>query len=140
MEQKKSFLMYTDYWKDISLLTMEQRGMLLSAIMLHTLGGEVPELDGATQMAFSFISEQIDRDAEKYQDTIEKRKEAGKLGGRPKANAFDEKAKKANGFSEKQTKAKKADNVTDINKYTLADAKELFERLWKMYPNKRGKG
>ena len=103
MEQKKSFVMYIDYWKHIKLLTMEQRGILLSAIMQPVAGDEVMELDGVTQMAFSFITEQIDRDADKYQKTIEKRKEAGKLGGRPKA-------KKANGFSEKQTKAKKADN------------------------------
>lgn len=103
MEEKKSFVMYTDYWKHIKLLTMEQRGILLSAIMQHVAGDEVIQLDDVTQMAFSFITEQIDRDAEKYQKTIEKRKEAGKLGGRPKA-------KKANGFSEKQTKAKKADN------------------------------
>jgi len=103
VEEKKSFVMYTDYWKHIKLLTMEQRGILLSAIMQHVAGDEVIQLDDVTQMAFSFITEQIDRDAEKYQKTIEKRKEAGKLGGRPKA-------KKANGFSEKQTKAKKADN------------------------------
>ena len=31
-------------------------------------------------------------------------------------------------------------NVNDNNKNTLADAKALFERLWKVYPNKKGKG
>ena len=31
-------------------------------------------------------------------------------------------------------------NVNDNNKNTLADAKALFERLWKAYPNKKGKG
>ena len=47
----------------------------------------------------------MDRDNEKYQSTVEKRRESGKLGGRPST--------KANGFSEKQTKAKKPDNVND---------------------------
>lgn len=54
-----------------------------------------------------------------------------------------EKAKKANGFSEKQNNPDSdndPDNVTVNNKNTLADAKAMFERLWKMYPNKKGKG
>ncbi len=72
-------------------------------------------MDGMTRMAFSFIKVQMDRDSEKYQATVEKRRESGKLGGRPstKANGLSEKAKKANGFSEKQTKAKKHDNEYD---------------------------
>ena len=56
-------------------------------------------------MAFSFIRERMDRDSAAYMEKVEKRREAGKLGGRPKANGFSEKqekAKKANGFSEKQ--------------------------------------
>ena len=64
---------------------MEQRGKLFTAILCYAAGEEIPELDAAADMAFSFIQK------------CEKRREAGKLGGRPKAN----------GFSEKQTKAKK---------------------------------
>ena len=30
-------------------------------------------------------------------------------------------------------------NVNDIKK-TMCEANALFERLWKMYPNKKGKG
>lgn len=115
MESKKgSFVMYTDYAEHINLLSMEQRGYLLTAIMNYAAGLALPELDGMTQMAFSFIKVQMDRDDEKYQSIIKKRREAGKLGGRPvKANGSSNKAKKANGFSEKQTKAKKPDNVND---------------------------
>lgn len=107
---KNSFVMYTDYMEQINLLTMEQRGLLFTAIMQYASGDALPEMDGMTGMAFSFIKSKMDRDFEKYQQTVEKRKEAGKLGGRPKAKGFEEKqekAKKANGFSEKQTKAKK---------------------------------
>ena len=57
-------------------------------------------MDAETNMAFKFIRFQLDKDNKKYEETTEKRKEAGKLGGRPKAN----------GFSENQTKAKKPDN------------------------------
>ena len=110
---KNSFLLYTDYLEHIQDLSLEQIGSLFIAIMKYQKEEDLPELDAVTKMAFNFIRSQLDKDNEKYVETSERRREAGKLGGRPKANAFNEnqeKAKKANGFSEKQTKAKKPDN------------------------------
>ena len=123
-EEKRSFVLYYDYRKHLQILTDEERGKLLLALMDYGETGKEPELDGAALMAFSFITCQMDRDAEKYAQTCQKRSEAGKRGGRPpKANASgaeegkpnasnkkQTKAKKANGFSEKQSEAKKADN------------------------------
>ena len=127
---------------------MEQRGKLFTAILCYAAGEEIPELDAAADMAFSFIQDRMDRDNAAYMQKCEKRREAGKLGGRPKANGFSEKqtkAKKANGFSEKQNNPDTdnepdTDNDTDKKINTLADAKAMFERLWKLYPNKKGKG
>lgn len=145
---KNSFVMYTDYMEQIKLLDMEQRGMLFTAIMQYASGDALLEMDGMTGMAFSFIKSKMDRDFEKYQQTVEKRKEAGKLGGRPKAKGFEEKqekAKKANGFSEKQTKAKKPDNdnVNDNDNDNVNDKKNIytasFEQLWDAYPRKKEK-
>lgn len=118
---KSSFVMYTKYLRNIKKLTMEQRGLLFTAILSYASDQEIPELDAATDMAFSFIQEQMDRDHEVYLEKCRKRSEAGKLGGRPKANASDEnqtKAKKANGFSEKQNNPdndNEPDNDTDIS-------------------------
>ncbi len=86
-------------------MSMEQRGELFTAILCYAAGEPVLDLDAAADMAFSFIRERMDRDSVAYMEKVEKRREAGKLGGRPKANGFSEKqekAKKANGFSEKQ--------------------------------------
>lgn len=110
---KNSFVMYTDYMEQVSMLSREQRGDLFTAIMAYASNTGLPNMDDVTMMAFCFIRSQMDRDRSKYQETIEKRREAGKQGGRPKANGSDEKTKKANGFSEKQTEAKKADNVNE---------------------------
>ena len=137
---RDSFLMYTAHMDQVSLLTMEQRGILFTAIMYYAAGRPVPDMDGMTQMAFCFIKAQMDRDSEKYQKTVEARREAGKLGGRPKGNASPEKqeeAKKANGFSGKQTKAKKHDNdnVNDKDKNYCV----RFEQIWKAYPRKKEK-
>ena len=151
---KNSFVIYTDYMEQVELLTMEQRGILFTSIMAYASEKELPDMDGMTKMAFSFIKATMDRDMEKYRQTVEKRKEAGKLGGRPKADSSSEKqskakkadgssekqskAKKANGFSEKQDKAKKPDNdsvnVNDKKTYTCA-----FEALWDAYPRKKEK-
>ncbi len=142
---KNSFVIYTDYMEQVELLTMEQRGILFTSIMAYASEKELPDMDGMTKMAFSFIKATMDRDMEKYRQTVEKRKEAGKLGGRPKADGYSEKqskAKKANGFSEKQDKAKKPDNdsvndndnVNDKKTYTCA-----FETLWDAYPRKKEK-
>ena len=85
---KDSFVLYTEYMAQIELLNMEQRGELLTSIMNHALGRASPELDAVTSMAFSFIRSRMDRDGERYEKTVEARKEAGKMGGRPKANGF----------------------------------------------------
>ena len=127
-------------------MDMEQRGKLFTAILCYAAGEEIPELDAAADMAFSFIQDRMARDNAAYMQKCEKRREAGKLGGRPKANASDEnqvKAKKANGFSEKQNNPdtdNEHDNDTDNKKNIMCEANALFERLWKMYPSKKGKG
>lgn len=139
--------MYTKYLRQIQKLDMAERGELFTAILCYASGEQIPDMDAATDMAFSFIQEQIDRDNAAYADKCQKRREAGKLGGRPKANDLEEnqeKAKKANGFSEKQNNPDNEyeydyENDKDIIN-NLAIAKSMFERLWKMYPNKKGKG
>lgn len=111
---KNSFVVYADYLENIMLLSMEQRGMLFTALISYSSGMELPEMDGMTNMAFSFIKSQMDRDREKYEKTVQARREAGRMGGRPpKAEGSSDKAKKANGFSEKQMKTKKPDNVDE---------------------------
>ena len=124
-DEKSSFVLYAEYLEHIKLLTMEQRGALLTAVLCYASGDELPEMDGMTNMAFSFIKSRIDRDTAAYLEKIEKRREAGKLGGRPKTKDISqkqEKAKKANGFSEKQikqTEAKKPDNEYEYDYFLL---------------------
>ena len=64
---------------------------MFTAILCYAAGEPVLDLDAAADMAFSFIRERMDRDSAAYMEKVEKRREAGKLGGRPKANGFSEK-------------------------------------------------
>lgn len=142
--KKDSFVLYTEYMEQTELLSMEQRGILLTAIFAYVSDAELPDMDGITKMAFAFIKSRIDKDTEKYAKTIEKRKEAGKLGGRPKANGFpekQEKAKKANGFSEKQNNPVYDNDNVNVNDNVLKDKTYTcaFEALWKAYPRKKEK-
>ena len=77
---KASFLIYLDYEEQFNLLTDEQAGQLIKAIIKYEKNGEIVELDKVTKMAFSFIKQQLDRDKEKWQEEKKKRSEAGKKG------------------------------------------------------------
>ncbi len=128
-DAKKGFLLYYDYRKHLALLSDEDRGKLLMALLNYGERGDVPEdLGDMAFMAFSFITGQMDRDAEKYAETCRKRSEAGKQGGRPKKETGKpDKAKKANAFSEKQTEAKKGDTEKETETVTDTDTEKGIE-------------
>lgn len=120
---KSSFLMYIDWNDMIEELDDQSRGQLLLAIMRYQSGAELPEMDIGAKVAFAQIRNQFRKDEEKYSRTVANRSAAGKLGGRPKANASAEKQKKQMLFEEsstKQTEAKKADNV-NVNDNVLKE-------------------
>ena len=141
---KDSFVLYTKYIEHIRLLSVEQRGVLLTAIFAFASSNELPDMDGMTAMAFSFIRSQLEKDFEKYEEICRKRSEAGKQGGRgksKKANALPEKQKK-------QSEAKKADNDNeydndnDLKKKNTKKESEYtcaFEEFWSVYPRKQEK-
>ncbi|MDE6148590.1 MAG: hypothetical protein K2F81_00630 [Ruminococcus sp.] len=111
MDDKKSFVVYTEWRPAIEKLTNEERGKLFLAMLNYADTGELSNLSPVADIVFTLIKSTLDRDAEKWENTRKKRAEAGKKGGRPKSENNDEKAKKANDFCEKQTKTKKAVNV-----------------------------
>lgn len=110
---KNSFILYADYLQKVDWLTDEQLGILFRAILCHENGEDMPIEDGAVKGAYMFIVSDLDKHRAEYEKKCEARSEAGKKGGRPKANETEEKqtkAKKANAFTTKQTLTTKADN------------------------------
>lgn len=63
---KDSLVLHTEHFEQIEVLNMEQRGILLTAIMAYQIGGPIPEMDAVTKMCFMFIRQRIDRDNESY--------------------------------------------------------------------------
>ena len=88
---KPSFVIYSEWEENCTLLSNQQKGQLFSAILAYGGRGEdiSSRLDGVTAMCFSFIKNQLKRDAEKYQSTIKRNSENGKKGGRPKKQKDD---------------------------------------------------
>lgn len=84
-DEHGSFIMYTESWSGMHLLSREQRGDLLTALMAFNGADdcEMPEMDQATACVFAMLRPRLEANRKKYQETVEKRKEGGKLGGRP---------------------------------------------------------
>ena len=105
---KNSFILYTEIWPAIQKLDMEQRGKLFTAIMKHALGEAPEKLDILTDVIFTFIKSQLDRDEQKYQEVCKRRAEYGRRGGLATAKQKQAKASKS-----KQDQANQADNEND---------------------------
>lgn len=70
-----SFILYTSYYAFIEGLTDEQLGQLTRALFIYARDGEVTKLEPVVRMAFSFIKDNIDRNADKYQKRCERNRE-----------------------------------------------------------------
>ena len=122
---KDSFVLYASHLKQVNNLTDEQAGQLLKAIYLHTQDEEVDGLDQATNILYSIISEQLDKDRIKYEETIEKRSKAGKASAEARStqsNKTEQKETDVNTCSQVSTDN---DNVND-NVYVNDNVKHLY--------------
>ena len=91
MQDKKSFILYGSYYEQIMMLSLEERGQLITAIYEYDRSGEVSvELSGMAAMAFSFIRSAMNRDKAEYEEKCSKNRASGRQGGRPKKENTEE--------------------------------------------------
>lgn len=111
-----SFILYSSQYSSIQSLSKTDMGELLDALYRYALsdGQQLPKFTHPqTEMAFRFISSRIAENNSKYLAICEKRRIAGRKGGRPKKNAEaaditkQKKTNKPNGFRETKAKQKK---------------------------------
>ena len=98
---KNSFLLYISDYKCIKDLPLEQKGALLDAIFEYASTGTIIDLPPIVSMAFNFFRSHIDDNTKKWNEKVEKRRAAGRLGGLAKAE------------NSKQSQANVAVNVND---------------------------
>ena len=118
MSEKKSFVMYYDWREIFAELTDEEAGKLIKMIYDYECDRVAGDMNKLLKLVFLPIKNTLDNDRAKYEEVCEKRKEAGKKGGRPhkievladceeENQMVLEKSKKTKRFLEK---AKKPDN------------------------------
>ena len=78
MKKKNSFVMYKNWKPSIDKMSLEQKGMLLDAIMTYQAEEEVAIEDSAVDVFFAMIKEKFDEDGEKYEKVCESKSEAAK--------------------------------------------------------------
>jgi len=82
---KDSMILYTAYAEKFKKLTNEQFGKLIRLMIQYQQDGIAPEIeDIAVALAFDVVKGDIDYNNAKYKKVVERNKENGKKGGRPK--------------------------------------------------------
>ena len=113
---KNSFLLYTSDYKCVKDLPLEQKGALLDAIFEYASTGTIIDLPPVVSMAFNFFRYHIDDNTEKWNEKVEKRRAAGRLGGLAKAeNSKQSQANLANAKDAKQSQANLANLADNVN-------------------------
>lgn len=72
---REYFCAYHSYIKQCKGLSDSELGRLFRALLEYSASGKVPELNGRESVAFDFMSANIDRDAESYNDTCNRNRE-----------------------------------------------------------------
>jgi hypothetical protein len=116
-KDKKSFILYCDQQGVFNKLPDEIAGKLIKHIFAYVNDENPPCDDLLLSIAFEPIKTQLKRDLRKYEVYIEKQKENGAKGGRPKK---EEETQITQPFFQEP---KKADNVTATATVTEKDIK-----------------
>lgn len=112
---KSSTVLYHEILEQLEDFTNEQFGAVIRAIIEYDKNGTLPTFeDKSILIAFKVLKPSIDRNKEKYEEICEKRKIAGSLGGKQKAENL------ANASKCYQNLANLADNDNDNDIYILS--------------------
>ena len=79
---KDSFIIYTKYEEQISLLSDAQAGVLFRALFCYQTEKTLPQMDGITNIVFTTIRQDIAAENQRYNEICEINKATGKRGGR----------------------------------------------------------
>lgn len=125
-KNKKSFLLYCDIISMVSKLPDEKAGKLFKHILEYVNDNNPadPE-DLLISVAFDPIKQQLKRNLESYNRVIDRNRENGKKGGRPRTKGIEGNPNNPVGLSGNPNKPKKADNVNALVNDNVNDKEEL---------------
>ena len=115
--KKETLIIHTDTWAILQNLTNDQLGALFAGLMKHQRDENIPKMDNVTKMAFDFMAAQVDRDNEKYEAAIERRRAAGRAGAAARWQTHST----ASGRIETNAVNSHTDTVTDTDTVTVTE-------------------
>ena len=113
-ENKKSFILYCDIIHTIEKLSDEQAGKLLKHILRY-VNDLNPKSDSFTEIIFEPIKQHLKRDLIKFEETKQKRSDAGKNGANKRWQSKANDSKRIKGIAKIAVNVN--DNVNDIYIY-----------------------
>ena len=133
---------YEEYGAQLGMLNAEQLGMLLKSLISVAQGGDPSsDMDALTLMCFQFMKDRMIRD----QELSEKRAKARRKD--PSETTQEQTETKNNKTEQNETPIPIPITNTNTKEKDIcasdpdsAEAEDLFQKLWKMYPNKKGLG
>lgn len=81
---REYFKTFHSYLKSIEPLNDAERGRLFTAMLEYSITGVAPHLSGNERFIFPTMKVNLDREIESYRNVVERNRENGKNGGRPK--------------------------------------------------------
>jgi hypothetical protein len=123
MKQRSSFVFYYDWLDLLNDESFENKGRLIDAVSkLHLTGEDVTdEMPDGVKMLFKQMKKQFERDAEKYQAVIEKRRNAGIKSGIARQEKTIKPVSK------------------EVPKVPKEKTTSFFDDFYSLYPKKQGK-
>ena len=119
--------LFCDASATIDMLSDAEAGRLLKAL-LHYANDITDTLPGQEKLVFAMLKTQIDRDDASYQDFLDKQRENGKKGGRPKNPILSAENPKNPSLFEKTQKTQEKDkDKEEDNKVNVKDARAREE-------------
>jgi len=110
---KKGFVLYSDFKATLDKLPNEEAGKLFKLIVDFTNGIETPPDSLLLDLVFTPIKQQLIRDEQKWKQELEKRKEAGRLGGLAKAANLAELSNAKQSLADDSSATKIVANLAD---------------------------
>ncbi len=136
-ENKKSFIAYADWIDIFEELEDDEAGRLVKHLWRYVNDLNPSTNDRMVKVSFTTIRNTLKRDLLKYQNIIDRNRENGKKGGRPK---------KPSGLIGNPDKHKKADSVNDSDSVNVNDTVNEeniniigFNIFWNKYDKKVGR-
>ena len=108
--KKDSFILYTEQQEVFDNLSDEEAGQLIKAIFNYVETGEASNLNKTLNLAFIPIRQNIDRNSDKWEETKNKRSEAGK-----KSAEIRKQQKSTNSTSVDFVKNKSTNSTVNVN-------------------------